>query len=482
MDKTSVIYDNKIDSRTIKKAIKSKKKYYKKFGDDSKTIYHLKKVRNDSLHKQLGIMELEIDSNDEMGNLTFADEDMIIGTVKKGYGHYRVAIAMASCAHALGYHPCLLDLSDLYPATGTKMINQRNHLYTISSKLSYRFKVFTRLFLESIHTKTFKQITCNAIDQKNSEILVPLYNSIPKNIPFIGTHAWASQGAIHAKMTKVINVIPNNYPLAVHLAEGATHTVQTSYAYLGYKQLHGMAKKSLMPMSEGSIVEVGHYIDHEIVANIEEDCQERIRRLHSSKPLRILLTIDGAGVQSRLFLKITKFLKPFIDQNQVCLMINFGNHLHIMESFFKHEDLFHHVLVYKDNYDSFKKLVENLDALGKGIVAIYHHEVFNAIFSTNLLMRKIDLMVTKPSELAFYPVPKLLLPTISEHEPYGAIHGSEIGDSTYECSNMEEIKNMFNLLLSEKEILEHMNQKITELKSHGIYYGGYKIVEMASKK
>ena len=41
MDKTSVIFGNQIDKKTIKKAAKSKAKYQKKFGDDSKKDYKL---------------------------------------------------------------------------------------------------------------------------------------------------------------------------------------------------------------------------------------------------------------------------------------------------------------------------------------------------------------------------------------------------------------------------------------------------------
>ena len=40
-DKSSVIFGNQIDSRTIKKGLKAKKKFAKKYGDDSNTEYHL---------------------------------------------------------------------------------------------------------------------------------------------------------------------------------------------------------------------------------------------------------------------------------------------------------------------------------------------------------------------------------------------------------------------------------------------------------
>ena len=44
-----------------------------------------------------------------------------------------------------------------------------------------------------------------------------------------------------------------------------------------------------------------------------------------------------------------------------------------------------------------------------GIHAFAHKNIFEAVYCTNLLMRSCDVIVTKPSELAFYPVPKLFI-------------------------------------------------------------------------
>ncbi len=47
-----------------------------------------------------------------------------------------------------------------------------------------------------------------------------------------------------------------------------------------------------------------------------------------------------------------------------------------------------------------------------------------------------NVLVTKPSELAFYPVPKLFIKRVGGHEQWGAIHSAEIGDGTLECRDM----------------------------------------------
>ena len=40
-DKSSVIFGNPIDKKTIKKGIKSKNKFLRKYGDDTNKEYHL---------------------------------------------------------------------------------------------------------------------------------------------------------------------------------------------------------------------------------------------------------------------------------------------------------------------------------------------------------------------------------------------------------------------------------------------------------
>ena len=57
-------------------------------------------------------------------------------------------------------------------------------------------------------------------------------------------------------------------------------------------------------------------------------------------------------------------------------------------------------------------------------------------------MRCSDVLITKPSELAFYPIPKLMIKRVGGHEAWGAIRAAEIGDGTYECSTDAEISAM----------------------------------------
>ena len=126
MDKSSVIFGNNIDKKTIEKAEKSKRKYINKFGDDSGADYKLGVENIDALDF-IGAKKMVF--ADE--NTTLPDNALIVGNIRMGFGHYRISIAMASCAKALGYEPFWLDLAgfdaaalSLYPrhATGAREI------------------------------------------------------------------------------------------------------------------------------------------------------------------------------------------------------------------------------------------------------------------------------------------------------------------------------------------------------------------------
>ena len=306
MDRTSVIFGNPIDAKTVKKAEKSKANFIKKFGDDTNKTYHLGLQPIPEI-KEIAIQNLVL--SDEP--LTLPDNAIVVGNIRMGFGHYRIAMAIASCAPALGHTPIWMDLAS-FDATGSKMIRHQNDLYSMGSKLSQKIGLFNKLVWEPMNSEGFRKITYNAADQKNSELLAPLYGDLPKDVPYIGTHVWPSQGAIHAGLTHVVNAIPDNWPMGLHLAEGSIHAVQTPFAYLGYKKMNGFAKKPLKPIPDDALVRVGHYIDHELVENVEHDCAKRIERLETGAPIRFLMTVGGAGAGGDLYLAMTKHLLPYV--------------------------------------------------------------------------------------------------------------------------------------------------------------------------
>jgi hypothetical protein len=114
-----------------------------------------------------------------------------------------------------------------------------------------------------------------------------------------------------------------------------------------------------------------------------------------------------------------------------------------------------------------------------GVHAFYHKNIFEAVYCTNLLMRSCDVLATKPSELAFYPVPKLFLKRIGGHEKWGAIHSAEMGDGTLECEDIPHTLQMLDLLLGEETLFDEMLRAILVNKAAGVYDGAYNVVKLA---
>ena len=479
------IFGNRVSRKAENKAIKRQKKFIKKFGDDRNKEYHLGLEDNSVITSHFGAKNIVI--ADEK-NLVMPEKPIIIGNIRMGFGHYRISMAMASAAHRLGYTPLWLDLNSFPQTTCTKIISYQNYLYSKGSRLSQKCSLFNKIVWEPLNYNGFKRLSYNVGDQKNAELMTPIFREIQKDTPFIATHVWPAQAAIHAGMKHVVNAIPDNWPMALHLAEGALHTVQTYNCYFGYKTLHGFdGKKILKPMADKDIIYTGHYVDDELVQNIEEDCEKRCDRATNKKPLRFLLTIGGAGAQGDFFAKIIKSLIPYVKQEKACIYLNCGDHLDVWENMKKRiielggQELLHpHFDNWKEQIDFADKAISNTDDFSSGgIHVFFNNDIFAAVYITNLLMRATDILVTKPSELSFYPVPKLFIKRIGGHEMWGAIHSVEIGDGTQECETPEYACFMIDLIMKNHSIIVDICCNILKNKKMGIYDGSYNAVKSA---
>ena len=209
MERSKIIFGNEIASKDYKKACKSKENFKKKYGDDSDRNYRFKAVENAVIGGPLGVKNLVLTDGDPV---KFPENALIVGNIRMGYGHYRISMAIASAAHALGFEPYWLDLNSFPETTATKIISGQNDLYSLGSRLSQQFKLFNKLVWEPLNSEGFRKLTYNASDQKNAELMAPLLQSLPKDIPYVATHAWPAQAAVHAGLTHVVNAIPDNWP------------------------------------------------------------------------------------------------------------------------------------------------------------------------------------------------------------------------------------------------------------------------------
>ncbi len=380
-DRSKVIFGNEISARAYRKAVAGKQKYIKKFGDDSKADYPVKLTENATLGEMLGVRDIRVAEGE--GETDFdLEKGVIVGNIRMGFGHYRISIAMASAAHALGYKPYWMDLNSFKDTTCTKVIGAQNDLYSLGSRLSQKSRLFNKLVWEPLNYEGFRQLTYNAADQKNAELMAPVFRNIPKELPVIGTHVWPAQAALHAGMQYVVNAIPDNWPMALH---------------------------------------------HELVFNIEKDCAARLARKENGKPMRFLLTIGGAGAQKELFAAVIKYLIPAVRENRAALYINVGDYRQVWEALRREVPALNTLAVtHFDDWEDTKAFCSAaVDGEVEGVHVFLHENIFEAVYCTNLLMRSADVLLTKPSELAFYPIPKLFLKRVGGHEKWGAIHGAE---------------------------------------------------------
>ena len=487
-DRAKVIFGNVISDKAYKKACKTKAKNMKKYGDDSNVDYNIVLEKNQHIGDSLGVGDVLL-KDGYCQEQWDTDKGIIVGNIRMGFGHYRISMAMASCAKAMGYTPYWMDLNGYPQTTCTKVISAQNELYSLGSRLS-KNALFNKLVWEPVNYEGFRALTYNSSDQKNAELMAPVYKNVPKDIPVIGTHVWPAQAAIHAGMENVVNAIPDNWPMALHYAQGAVHTIQCRNAYMGYRICNGMNKSSMKenakdpvcnPMPASDLVYTGHYIDHELVVNLEADCDARVARKREGKPMRFLLTIGGAGAQKEIFAAIIKYLLPQIREEKAMLYVNVGDYKNVWD------DLLDEIPEMKDvaieHFNQFDDTTVFAEAAIKGTVtgihAFYHENIFEAVYCTNLLMRSADVLVTKPSELAFYPIPKLFIKRVGKHEMWGAIHAAEIGDGTLECRDIPHTLQMIDLFMNDDKLLEDMCENIKVNKSIGMYDGAYKVVELA---
>ena len=482
-DRSRCIFGNEMAPKDVRKAAKSKAKYAKKYGDDSGADYPVRLVPNACLGEALGVLDVRLEAGE--GEPFDTEKGVIVGNIRMGFGHYRISMAMASAAHALGYTPYWMDLNGYPQTTCTKVIGAQNDLYSMGSRLSQKSKLFNKFFWEPMNYEGFRRLSYNASDQKNAELMAAVFKNVPKEIPLIGTHVWPAQAALHAGMRYVVNAIPDNWPMALHLAEGSVHTVQTHQAYMGYRILNGMrGREVLKPMPEDALFYAGHYIDHELVANIEADCESRLRRKAEGEPMRFLLTIGGAGAQRALFAAVIRHLLPAVREKKAALYVNVGDYKNVWDELVKElpELSGLSTLHFGEWADTRAFAASALEGRVEGVHAFWHENIFEAVYCTNLLMRSADVLLTKPSELAFYPIPKLFLRRIGGHEKWGAIHSAEMGDGTLECEDVPHTLQMVDLFLGEETLLRDMCGSICTNKKIGLYDGAYRAVALAMEK
>lgn len=491
------LYGNPISRRETKKIQKWQKMFIKKFNYNKDEDYKLSLVDNEQLGPIFGLKNIV---RDQKGEPIKPGNGIIISTIRMGFGHYRIAMAGVSAARAMGFTPYWLDLLSI-PGMPTDIINFCNSNYSRFSRMSQSSSWFNKNIWEPVTTgeKTipglnaflnswivgwpWRFLKTNIKDYKMSELMGNLHKNLPSEMPMLTAHMWNCMAAVSGGMTNVVDMMFDNWPMAFQLTEGAKHAVQSPSGYYGFRAMKGFDSKGkiLKGTPSDAIYYTGHHVDHELVHNIEKDCKARVERAREKAPRRFLITMGGAGAQKELFKAVIDHAIQLIKQNKITLFVNLGDHADNWTWLKEEVKNYQELITTHFDWEDTRKFADSIrDSEASGLHIFLHDNTFHAVYATNYLMRVSDVMITKPSELAFYPIPKIFNERVGGHEMWGAIRGAELGDGTVEVATIPQLLQAVDLLTEDDDLMEMYCDCIVKNKSIGIYDGAYKSVALAT--
>jgi len=305
--------------------------------------------------------------------------------------------------------------------------------------------------------------------------LQPLLMSLDQNTPIIATHCFVGLIAVSLGFTKVINLVIDNHAQWFIVVPGAYNLVQ------GPSNYHNLMR---MGVPADRLILAGGWIPKDLVDNIDADCDRRIKRAKERKPRRLLIPVGGAGAQKTFVTKFVAALKEHVLSGKVELMLNAGDHEHMREAFLEAIAI---IGVSYDVVDSIEGVRTFCDKARAGqsakssITLFAFKEYFPAVATTDLLSRVADALCCKPSELAFYPVPKLMIRRVGDHEAYSALRASELGDGTLELREVEDAMAYIALMDKGPELMVQLNECIKTNNKANLYSGCKRAVELANE-
>jgi len=143
-----VLFGNRLTKSQSRAIVRRQNWFIRKFDYDPNQTYTLSLHENPYLGPIFGVKDI---LRDDRGEEIVNENAVICSTIRMGFGHYRIAMAGASCARAMGFTPYWLDLLAI-PGITTDVINWCNSNYSRFSRLSQRSRFFNRYVWESVTT------------------------------------------------------------------------------------------------------------------------------------------------------------------------------------------------------------------------------------------------------------------------------------------------------------------------------------------
>lgn len=401
---------------------------------------------------------------------------LVVGTIRMGFGHHRIAYATTSWGLGADgdretYFHDLLNIK----SPEAKQIHDIDQKYSKMSRLASELGGIVEQFWGKL-TKSGDEDSLRVTYQWG-ELLKPVLMGLDKNSPFIASHSLVAHAAVACGFKNVINLVIDNHAQWFVVVPGALNLVQ------GPSNYHNFLKMGVPPEE---LQLAGHWIPKDLVEGIPDACQRRIERAQSvpRKPLRLLIPVGGAGAQRKFVTSLVRAVAPFVKKGQVQLFLNAGDHAHMKAAFIEALDDKHLPFDSVTDMISLRAFKDSLLAGNEppsAVTLFTYTDYFTAVATTDILCNVADVLACKPSELAFYPIPKLMIRRVGDHEAYSALRASELGEGTLEARTLDVCLRYIDLFL-EPDLLTQMNQAIVNNNSIGVYDGCKNAVRIALER
>lgn len=397
---------------------------------------------------------------------------VVVATIRMGFGHHRLAYSACSWALDQGYTTIFHDLINIQ-SEESKLIGSADTIYSKMSRLSTEVGGP----VEYLWGKAMKQGDANGLRIAALEAahLMPLLLSFPKDIPLITTHQLVALTAAAAGFKNVINLVVDNYPQWFLVVPKTLNLTQGPVNYQSFLR---------MGVKPNQVQLAGHWCPTGLVKNIDQDCQARIARAKASplKPRRLLIPVGGAGAQKTFIVGLIERIKDLVKQDKLQLLLNAGDHSHMKTAFVEVLTKcgldYDTVTTTQGVYDFQEALLKGKEP-NKAITLFAFEEYFPAVATTDLLGRVADVLTCKPSELAFYPLPKLHIRRVGDHEADSARRAAELGDGSLEAREFHDALRFIDLFLTTPDLLVSMNEQVIQANKIGLYDGCKNAVQWA---
>lgn len=398
---------------------------------------------------------------------------LVVGSVRMGYGHHRMALSVHSHSIAKKIPTYLHDLLAI-DSSESRAIGDVDGIYSYFSRLSsemggaveWAWGNITNsgnestLYLSTILAKEYKR----------------LMRDLPRENPIITTYPLNGQMAYESGHRKLVHLISDNHPQHYLLVPGALNLVQTESNLRGFLKM-GVPRENLGL--------AGHWVSEPILRNVMEDSDNRMKRTKNRSGKRFLIPIGGAGAQKTYLTEVLETSVDLLRSGEAKFFINTGDHdsvyAHFREVVERLGLEFEEIRAWNDlkEFVARNKLSDKEDSRLKPVTLLNfltHSEAYSA---TDILVRVSDVLITKPGELAFYPIPKIFIRRVGDHEEKSALYSLDLGEGSVECREPSHAFDILLLFVKSPEVSMRMNDCVIVQASKGTYSGSKRAVEIA---